>query len=477
MANPNELSVELRLKMDQVRRDAQRAGSEVNKGLASSVKGLPPTVTEQQDAKSVDNARRAAIARARRNAQMDLKDDINEASRRNRARALIRQRDEANTQRLVEEASRRNRAAALIRQRDEANTQRLVEEASRRNRARALIRQRDEANTPRLVEEASRRNRAAALWRQRREDRESQDATEADRKKKSAQWELVKTAAIAVGAFLLLKKALSEVGDAANRAAQTYAKILQSGGMASGFVVKREQLARIIGVSEDQVMQYGAAIGYLNSRLEWSTKIFTETNPTLTALSWNMRIVQNDFEAMAAKITNAVAPALNHFLDLMDGIIKKSGTAVADVASDAVKNQQVFDRALQFMDKVNGKGNSLYPNINTQTGQVSFASSNGQLGNKAQEELQKQFQAFLKGHPLQNAAPQAPISLNRFPASDWQKMGLVIGGGGVNPQEKTAQHTAKMVTQLQTITTLLQPRTGNTKNPANVLANPMYPQP
>jgi hypothetical protein len=393
MANPNELSVELRLKMDQVRRDAQRAGSEVNKGLASSVKGLPPTVTEQQDARSVDNARRAAIARARRNAQMDLKDDINDASRRNRAAALIRQRDEANTQRLVEEASRRNRAAQLLRQR--------------------------------------------------KQDRDEDNAEKAkDAIKVPLKGIAIATAAAAF-AFMTLKKVMDEVAGAANRAAATYAKILQSGGMAAGFVVKREQLANIIGVSEDQVMQYGSAIAYLNSRLEWSTKIFTETNPTLTALSWNLRIVENDFAAMIAKISTDGAPAFKIFLDFLDQVIKKGESVIQNKGSEIAAIAAGAARVLTP---------GLFLNVSD------FATKDA------------------KKNPLK-PVPQAPVSLNRFPASDWQKMGLVIGGGGVNPQEKTAQHTAKMVTQLQTITTLLQPRTGNTKNPANVLTNPMYPQP
>ena len=390
----NELSVDLVFKAKNAQQAARQGANEVNATLASQVKGLRPTSIEKEDAGGLIRSRKAAAAKRAENNRIEIAYE-------------------------VEAASRRNRAAALLRQRQQKITENQIEEASRRNQARALLRQRKQA----------------------RDDESSAKASEA--MKMSLKGIAIATA-IAGAGILTLKKIISEVGEAANKAAATYAKILQSGGMASGFVVKREQLAKIIGVSEDQVMQYGAAINYLNSKLEWSTKIFTETNPTLTALAWNFRILENDFSAMIAKLSTDGAPAFNAFLDFLDEVIKK-GTNILT------------------------KGEPYLPAIG-------HGMANTFPGGQILEGIWKWMEGDAAKNPIK-PVPQAPISLNRFPASSWQKMGLVIGGGGRSPQEKIAQNTSKTVTHLQQIVNLLQPRTGNARNPANILANPMYPQP
>ena len=219
---------------------------------------------------------------------------------------------------------------------------------------------------------------------------------------------------VAIGTILLiLRKAFHELSAAVENARNLYAKQLRSGGMAAGFVTQRAQLAEVIGVGEKEVYQYGMAIGYLNDRLAFSTKIFTQTTPTLTALSWEWKILEQNMKAIWSSVASDIAPAF---------------MVLAQSAS---------------------------------------------LAAKAVEKLKGMFEGLILSPPFQLAlkmaqiampkAPEVPISTERMPASAWEKMGLVIGqGGGVNYARKTAESTAKSAQHLEKIANAIGgvPRTG-----------------
>ena len=129
-------------------------------------------------------------------------------------------------------------------------------------------------------------------------------------------------AATAVGFSLkALSKIVNETIDSYDKARKLYASSLIS-GLGTGFIAKRQNLASILGVSEIEVMQFGAAVAYLNPKIEQATKIFEETNPALTQVSWHTKILKLDFEALGAKLANSVAPALLTVIDALDVLVK-----------------------------------------------------------------------------------------------------------------------------------------------------------
>jgi hypothetical protein len=303
----NELSVELRLKLDKLKGDSARAGQQVRSDLASSVKGLAPTNMERQ-------TQSERISRAQRNRKLDEAD-----------------------------AEKERKASAMGKLMDSA--------------------------------------KAMAL----------------------------RFATIA-GILMILRKEFQLLSSAVENARNLYAKQLRSGGMAAGFVTQRAQLAEVIGVGEKEVYQYGAAIGYLNDKLAFSTKIFTDTTPTLTALSWEWKVMGQDMKAFWAQAATKLAPAL--FL------LAKTGSLLTKVMT-------------QLQDSF------MFPGIAT---------------------ILK-----LGGGLLMPKAPGVPISTERMPASAWEKMGLVIGqGGGTNYARKTAEGTTKSAQYLEKIANAVGgvPRTG-----------------
>lgn len=371
----NEINVDLRLRLDKLRQDARRAGSEVNRDLASSVRGLPATTQESAEqaaaAQASGRARRLAVERQRRNAAMDLADSVEEATRRNRARQLIRQR------------------------------------------------QGD------------------------REDREQQKQEESHRQSLVA---LGKAGAFAVAAFFAVAKALEEAAKAADRARRTYASALQS-GFGVGMTVRREQLSNVLGVSEDQVWRYGAAISFLNGKLDWSGKILTETNPTLTALGWNVKIVEQNFAAMAAQITESAAPALNSFLDWLTKVAKTA----AEVGSHSQTFQQnqsasTIEKMTEFLTQSRFK-NQMGAIFDRQAGKWDFQGNGRNVTDSVQKTLEGQFSRFQAKNPVSDLKAPPPTSfMNQLPAAAWERMGLVIGGGGgVNYGQQTANNTKKLV--------------------------------
>ncbi len=398
----NELSVELKLKLDKLRQQSQQAGRDINQYLASSVKGLPATSMEKDNA---DKEAQKKRERAARNAKLDEKD---------------RQREEAE-----EEKHRRKRQAALA--------------------------------------------------------------------------QMIPQIAVLYAAIKSLQKVFQELASAADTARKNYAKILQSGGMAGGFVIQRAQLAEIIGVSDQQVMQYGQAIAYLNEKLEFSHKIFTDTNQTLTALSWHFKILEQNTHAMWASLANDAAPAIHMLIDALDQFVKyiveHRKTILGLIGWNTETPEQTRRRLdldffsknyitamepLMEMDPFSGETPEEYIERFRKT----FGTrSRGATELVAKESgvapvIAKMLTTWLhEAMPKAMEAPKAPAvaaSLNRLPASNWERMGLIIGpGGAIDHAKRTADNTTKLVQLTGQLIHSIIPHSGK----PNFFENPTYSQP
>lgn len=217
--------------------------------------------------------------------------------------------------------------------------------------------------------------------------------------------------------------AIQALTNALNRAAALYAKQLQSGGLPGGFIAQRAGLAGIIGVSEDQVWQYGDAVKYLNQRLSFSAKINAETNRSVTGAAWSMRILGEDFKALAMIAANSLAPEIRKVATLMHSLMAGLGPIIVKGIVQIFKS--AFEVGLKMV-----------------AGSIAVN--------------------FLKGFLDKidpGKAPAASVSSKRLQSSSWERMGLVIGQGvNSNPLKATERNTRQTAVLLKDIRAFLAPR-------------------
>jgi len=214
-------------------------------------------------------------------------------------------------------------------------------------------------------------------------------------------------------AFLAAKEAIQmfvkavrfvvdKVMQAAENAKRLYAKSLTS-GMSLGFSSKRSLLADAIGVSEASVYKYADSVKYLNSRLNTASIIMAQTTPVLTSLSYEWSILKADTAALVAQISESLAPALKGVMKVFDAIIKlMSGMMAAFKALEGTAAYKLFSSVL-----------------NPISGILSAIGSD-------------------------SGVPSPTSSANRMQGSAWERMGLVLGNGGKNHAEQTANNTRRI---------------------------------
>ena len=122
-------------------------------------------------------------------------------------------------------------------------------------------------------------------------------------------------------AFSGLKKIVHETAAAYENARLIYAKSMMS-GLGLGFTVKRGMLANILGVSETEVIRFGAAWSYLNPKIAWASKVLAETATPLAAVGWEFKILQENFKALWAKIAFEASPAIKTMIEELNQFIK-----------------------------------------------------------------------------------------------------------------------------------------------------------
>ena len=268
---------------------------------------------------------------------------------------------------------------------------------------------------------------------------------------------------VAVGLQLMaFKKALAEVTEAIKNAKAIYAKQLTSGGMPTGLTVGKNLLARMLGVGEDDVLQFGIAIQTMGQKLQHATNVLTDTNRTLTYTAWTSSVMKADVNAMWASVAEAMAPAMNLIYETVSAIAKfavDSGiaSAIGNGLSGLVKtmtlvlqSQVLFIASwIEMMLKVSdalqitsGSAEEFADSVNT---------------------MDKGFKnAWVESSQVRKAPSATSMaSARRYESSPWERMGLVVGvGGGTNYPAMTARNTAKTASAVEKVAQLLIPRTG-----------------
>jgi hypothetical protein len=208
----------------------------------------------------------------------------------------------------------------------------------------------------------------------------------------------IAAAALAViGAFAALHAVVKGVTTAMESARQLYAKQLTSGGLGSGFVTQRSNLARVLGVGEQEVWAYSKAIEAVSGRVQHSTQVFTETTRTLANVSWSFQALKLELEAFFAKVAVELAPSLDAAARAMQALVHWAG--------------ELVDKDPRF----------------------------------------KLMNYGLRALGFGGAAPEAPNALQRIAPSSWERMGLAIGLGGNDYAMQTARNTKETASVLRQI--------------------------
>jgi hypothetical protein len=190
---------------------------------------------------------------------------------------------------------------------------------------------------------------------------------------------------------------LRMVAEAADQARRAYARQLQT-GLGGAYTIHRSTMADVLGVGENEVEAYGAAVDSLNKHLAWSISTLERTNSAATGVGWQFKILETDLKMLWQVITASVAPAIVMLTRSLSG----------------------FVRAIALLIEFNPQLAILMSLLNSRrVGGINV--------------------------------PEPVQSSNRMPASAWEKMGLVLGNGGKNHAEKTAQNTSRMVKLLETM--------------------------
>lgn len=235
---------------------------------------------------------------------------------------------------------------------------------------------------------------------------------------------------LAVGASLkALSAIIKETIASYDQARKLYAKSLLS-GLGLQFTIGRGNLANVLGVSEKEVFQFGAAVAYIGPKLKFATDVMAKTTPNLTSVAWEFNILKTNLEAMFFTIANDAAPALRRLLDgfsqltvemtLLYGALKPTLNFIMDTLNSKVG--KIF---------VGGLAGALVPGGGAM---LDFLKSIGTLGKDS------------------GAAPSPSAMMKQLPVSAFERMGFITGRGAMDDYARrtaaATEDTAKALNKL-----------------------------
>lgn len=249
------------------------------------------------------------------------------------------------------------------------------------------------------------------------------------------------------GLLAPIKMLDSIISRAAESARGTYAKSLQSGGVSVGLTAYRGNLARVLGVGENEVFQYGKQVTYLSDKLRYATYVQARYNSALTESAWQVGVFKSNWSAMMTTFAMRMKDAKMSVVDFLDGAVKH----VAKV-NEAERKFQAFD-AFAKKSGLKYEGPAALDDVK----KMKMQSPSGPL---SQEKIKAALRVFEHEWALQNKSkiPPPETSAHRYATSSWERMGLVVGAATAdNPAKKTAYNTTKMLIELQKLTNANSP--------------------
>jgi hypothetical protein len=270
--------------------------------------------------------------------------------------------------------------------------------------------------------------------------------------------------------FKLLQLALKSLSvvvnglmDSFKKARDLYSKSLTS-GLGIKMTTKMGALSQILGVSEEEVLKFGAAISYIYPQIEDTIKVLEETNGPLAEIQMNIEILKLKFLAVSSVITSSMIAEINKFIDSISAFLDvfKDSDIIQGITGTITKAIELVGLlvsdiaiALQFIyEGFKGLINIL----------INFLALIPGLGIKKMEmgpsklpsmfnDIGKQFAAFIgQSGKTTGGLPPAQSSMKQISASAWEKMGLVIGGRGNTTNELIRQSNKHLSTIAAAVT-------------------------
>jgi hypothetical protein len=127
-------------------------------------------------------------------------------------------------------------------------------------------------------------------------------------------------------AFKLLIGAIKKTVEAYDYARNLYAKSLTS-GLNLNFTVKRSMLADVLGVSETEVIRFGAALNYLNPRLDFASRQLAQSAPALAGVGWEFKILEKNISALWSEIAQGLAPMVKTLISEFNDFMSTLGNS------------------------------------------------------------------------------------------------------------------------------------------------------
>ena len=241
-----------------------------------------------------------------------------------------------------------------------------------------------------------------------------------------------------------LQAALNKAREAIDFSAKIYSKTVMS-GLGTRATVGRNLIGGILGVDEKEIFQFGAAMQYIQPRIRTATDVLTKNATALANISVDFKILESNMLAAGSALATALAPSIRTVIvmmtDLADVFLKFS-----DIISTVIK--KLVDGVLRLAM------NFVFPGA----GDLAMAAVNIWKSNAARRA------------GAMSSLPEAAGFMKQMPASAWEKMGLVIGGSGVNHAAETAKNTKKTANTLDKILSAIV----NGENQGSPILSPVY---
>ena len=226
----------------------------------------------------------------------------------------------------------------------------------------------------------------------------------------------------------MMKRAVDSVTDSFEKSKKLYVGGAMS-GLGTRLQTQRTSIAGILGVSESDLMRFGDAYKYYSKELQGSLDIISKNARPLAETNMQWGALKVRIEAFGSSYAAAFKPAI-------DGFIQGLGDLIEFLTKNAGKISTIVDRIM--------KASPLY--WVAKAAQMAGAASAGA----------NPFSGLDAYKNAGKGQPGLPPQMKQLSASSWEKMGLVIGGGGAaNYPKQTADNTKRTVSLLQTIATRL----------------------
>jgi len=264
------------------------------------------------------------------------------------------------------------------------------------------------------------------------------------------------------------RTAINGLIQAFDNARKMYGKSLTS-GLGIKMTTKMSVLSQVLGVSEQDVLKFGAAIAFVNPKVEEITKMFTDTNAVLAELGMNIAILKLKFEAVSSVIAARMSSTIDSFIAGMSALLDvfKDSEIFQGVVVILTKAIQLIGIVASGIELVFGiltdSLHNLFVLVNNLLSKIPYLA--GKLGlvkmdfvglektEKKSGPIMKQWAAlFGQDKKSEEKLPGVQSSIKQISASAWEKMGLVIGGKGNTTNELIRQSNKHLSTIAAAVT-------------------------